>query len=54
MSCEIKEIIGTGLTTCRICNNTIKKGQRVIGFKSYNASGQVHRLIEDCMENDTI
>ena len=39
---------GTGRTHCRLCFNTILKGQPAIYVSGYGASGQVHALPEHC------
>ena len=40
--------LGTGRTYCRLCFQTIDKGQPVIYIGGYRASGQVHALPEHC------
>lgn len=42
--------LGTGRTYCRLCSQTIQKGQPCIYQKGYNSSGQVHVLAEHCLE----
>lgn len=40
---------GTGRTYCRLCRETIQKGQTTIYVSGYRTSGQIHALTEDCL-----
>ena len=48
MKIIVKE--GTGKAICRLCGYPIKRTQLQISITSYNASAQIHRDMQDCLE----